>query len=73
MFLLQMYNSQCYDQELPTQASPELSTTSTIPNSLDSSLSNMSVVIEEELILEGTDEEHLIVKVLHNILLILLY
>ena len=45
----------------------ELQSISTVQNSLDSTLSNVSVVIKEELTLEDTDEEHLVDKVLYNI------
>ena len=50
-----------------------LNVISAIPESLDSPCSDISVIIKEELILEGTNEEPLADKVLYNITLILLY
>ena len=50
--------------ELENESKCELPNVCTIPNSLNFALSNMSVVIKEELILEDADQEHLTDKVL---------
>ena len=54
-------------QKQESEPEYELSITSTMPNSLDSALSNVSVIIKEELILEDTDGEQFVDKVLSNI------